>query len=66
MKSLRSIASVGGNRYGWFDYNQFPYLAVDQTRLEMLVPVPEPATFLAGGLLLVPLATSAWRRLRKQ
>jgi hypothetical protein len=26
-------ATVGGNRYGWFATNEFPYLAIDNTRL---------------------------------
>lgn len=33
------IAGVGGNRYGWFDYNQFSTLAFDNTFL-VLLPVP--------------------------
>ena len=30
------IAGVGGNRYGWFDYNQFSTLAFDNTLLALL------------------------------
>ncbi len=27
------IAGIGGNRYGWFDYNQFSTLAFDNAEL---------------------------------
>ena len=31
-----AIAGVGGNRYGWFDYNQFSTLAFDNALMEVL------------------------------
>ena len=39
-----AIAGVGGNRYGWFAYNQLPVLAFDNASLETITttPVPEP------------------------
>jgi hypothetical protein len=36
-----AIGTIGGNRYGWFDYNQFPVLAFDNAELNV---VPEPAS----------------------
>jgi hypothetical protein len=56
------IAGIGGNRYGWFDYNQFPTLAFDNASLST---VPEPTTMIAGALLLLPFGISTIRRLRK-
>jgi hypothetical protein len=44
---------AGGSRYGWIDYNQFPFLAVDNASLKTNVTaVPGPATILlfASGL----------------
>jgi hypothetical protein len=32
------IALIGGNRYGWFDYNQFSVLAFDNAKLEIFGP----------------------------
>jgi hypothetical protein len=43
------IGSVGGNRYGWFDFNELPVLAFDNASLTV---VPEPATALFGLLLM--------------
>lgn len=31
--------TVGGNRYGWFDFDEFPYLAIDDSALA-LTPAP--------------------------
>jgi hypothetical protein len=47
---------VGGNRYGWFTFNDIDGLAIDNTRLEtgtQSVSVPEPASLslIALGLL---------------
>jgi hypothetical protein len=42
------VASVGGNRYGWFDYNQLPVLAFDNASLT-IVPEPTSALLLLGS-----------------
>jgi hypothetical protein len=49
------IGSVGGNRYGWFDYNELPVLAFDNASLTV---VPEPTSALllllgSGAMLLL-------------
>jgi len=45
------IAGVGGNRYGWFAYNQFSTLAFDNAQLDVnVVPVPA-AVWLFGSAL---------------
>lgn len=45
------IGGIGGNRYGWFDYNQFSTLAIDNAQLEVnVVPVPA-AVWLFGSAL---------------
>lgn len=55
MTSSDAIGGVGGNRYGWFDYNQFSTLAFDNAQLDTntTTPTPEPASLalLAVGLL---------------
>jgi hypothetical protein len=58
------IAGVGGNRYGWFDYNQFSTLAFDNALLELLPAdrVPEPGTVLLIGASLFGLAATRRRR----
>jgi len=44
------IGMIGGNRYGWFDYNQFDEnLAFDNALLET-APVPEAGTFAIWGI----------------
>ncbi|MGE3314963.1 MAG: PEP-CTERM sorting domain-containing protein [Planctomycetaceae bacterium] len=45
LSTADAIAGVGGNRYGWFDFNQIPGLAFDNSSLE-LAPVPEPSSML--------------------
>jgi hypothetical protein len=51
-----TIASVGGNRYGWFTDNDFAVLAFDNAQLELtptVIPVPAAAwagMMLIGGL----------------
>lgn len=50
------VGILGGNRYGWFANNEFPYLAIDNSRLDLAASaVPEPGTLLllGGGLALV-------------
>ncbi len=41
------------NRYGWFDLQEFPFLAIDNTLRQDVTATPEPSTFLllGGGLL---------------
>jgi hypothetical protein len=51
------IGTVGGNRYGWFDYNQFSTLAFDNANLTTAgAPVPLPAAAWGGLALLGGLA----------
>lgn len=46
-----AISGVGGNRYGWFDYNQIDRLAIDDSELRTAdASVPEPATLALVGL----------------
>lgn len=33
-------STVGGNRYGWFPTNEFPFLAIDNSQLSVLVGPP--------------------------
>ncbi len=60
-----SITGVGGNRYGWFDYNQFSVLAFDNASLETIsaTAVPEPSTVVLFAFGLPFLAA---RRLRRK
>jgi len=55
-----AIAGVGGNRYGWVDYNEFSTLAIDNT---VLRPVPEPATY---GMMLAGLGLVGWAARRRK
>ena len=49
LSDLTDIANdtAGGNRYGWFASNEFPFLAIDNSSLTV---VPEPATMVLLGL----------------
>lgn len=48
---LDLIAGIGGNRYGWFTYNQFSTLAFDNAQLDVnVIPVPA-AVWLFGSAL---------------
>lgn len=45
------IGTIGGNRYGWFDYNRFQTLAIDNAELTVTdAAVPEPGTLALLGL----------------
>lgn len=45
------ITTTGGNRYGWFDYNQFSTLAIDNTALTIgTAAVPAPGAIILGML----------------
>ncbi len=61
---LHLLAGVGGNRYGWFDFNEFSTLAFDNALLEITpaASVPEPATLLLVGASLLGLAATRRRR----
>lgn len=50
------ISAIGGNRYGWFDYNQFSVLAFDNAQL-VLSAVPETSAFIGLGLIGAAIAT---------
>jgi hypothetical protein len=55
------IAGVGGNRYGWFSYNQFGPLPFDNASLEINGVVPEPYTFAVWSVLGLCGSAVAWR-----
>jgi hypothetical protein len=58
-----AIAGVGGNRYGWFDYNQLSTLAFDNTALNV---VPEPGTFVLAAMALAGAGMYGIRRRGKR
>jgi PEP-CTERM motif len=56
------ISGVGGNRYGWFPQNEFPFLAIDNASLTT-TPLPATLPMFASGLGVLGLLR--WRRKRK-
>jgi hypothetical protein len=61
-----AMATVGGSRYGWFPANEFAFLAIDNTSLDVAadaVPVPAALPLFASGMGMFGLL--AWRRKRK-
>jgi hypothetical protein len=57
------ISGTGGNRYGWFDTNEFAVLAFDNASLETITaPVPEPMSFIVWGLAASTIGGLAWYR----
>jgi hypothetical protein len=59
------ISLIGGNRYGWFDYNQFSNLAIDNSELSTLDVVPEPASLTIFGIGAAIMAFGAARGRRR-
>lgn len=61
---LDLISGIGGNRYGWFDYNQFSSgLTIDNSSLSVIAtPVPEPASVGLLGMGLVGLVATRIRK----
>jgi hypothetical protein len=56
------ISTVGGNRYGWFPQNEFPFLAIDNASLTT-TPLPAALPMFASGL--GALGLLRWRKKRK-
>lgn len=58
------IGGIGGNRYGWFDFNQFSTLAFDDSMLvtQDTAAVPEPASIALFGMTAAAGAFYSWRR----
>lgn len=60
---LDLIAGIGGNRYGWFDYSEFPFLAIDNPEMSLEPEaVPEPASLALWGCGVVGAGLVARRR----
>jgi hypothetical protein len=58
------LAGVGGNRYGWVDYNKIRSLAIDNSELILGARqvIPEPGTMSLLGLGLFAVAAARRRR----
>ncbi len=57
-----AIAGVGGNQYGWFDFNQFSTLAFDNTELRDAGTVPEPLSLVVWSALALTAGGAIWWR----
>ena len=60
-----AISTVGGNRYGWFDVNEFSFLAIDNAKLtvEGNSPVPEPMSLVVWSALATTIGGAVcWRQ----
>lgn len=58
-----AIAGVGGNRYGWFDTNEFSTLAFDNTQLRTVTAaVPEPLSIAIWPMIAATIGCLAWYR----
>jgi len=60
------ISGTGGNRWGVFNYNQFPTLAIDNAQLSVPEAVPEPATLAIWGAGAMGMALIAAGRRQRQ
>jgi len=58
------IATVGGNRYGWFDFNEFSTLALDNSELRTadVGAVPEPLSVAVWSLIAITIGGLSWWR----
>jgi hypothetical protein len=58
------IAGVGGNRYGWFDTNEFSTLAFDNTKLQTasVAAVPEPLSVAIWPIIALTIGGVTWCR----
>jgi hypothetical protein len=58
------IAVIGGNRYGWFAYNEFSTLAIDDTQLRTVsaAAVPEPLSVAVWSLIAASIGGVSWWR----
>lgn len=59
-----SIGTIGGNRYGWFDYSEIPKLAIDNAEMHTanLAAVPEPLSLAVWPLIALTIGGVAWCR----
>jgi len=56
------IATVGGNRYGWFVNNEFARVSIDNSFLETAAAVPEPSSIALLGAGMACLSIARWRK----